>query len=201
MRYPTRAEEEALHARVLKGRADPTAPAEVHRAFNGTLIHVLRQEVKCLMDEAVDSAVDAVLAYLAAPERFDARLSRLSTYLTRIAKRKALDRQRSRKNQDRRNQEYAGVVELVARAPNEEMEATVEARLLAERLEALGFSPREQTILRLVLQGEGSTERLAEALGLGPMPEEERRRQVKRHRDRLMKRLERLGREDSDVAP
>ncbi|WP_342374554.1 sigma-70 family RNA polymerase sigma factor [Myxococcus stipitatus] len=201
MRYPNKAEEEALHARVLKGPADPTARLDVHRAFNDTLIYVLRQEVKCLLDEAIDSAVDAVLAYLAAPQRFDASLSRLSTYLTRIAKRKALDRLRSRKSQDRRNQEYAGVVELVARAPNEDLEATVEARLLAERMEALGFSPREQAFLRLVLQGEGSTERLAEALGLGPMPEEERRREVKRHRDRLMKRLERLGREDLDVAP
>ncbi|WP_338865486.1 RNA polymerase sigma factor [Myxococcus stipitatus] len=201
MRYPSRAEEEALHERVLRGVKDPTASADVYLAFTSTLIHVLVQEVKCRDDEATDSAVDAVLAYVAAPERFDARRSRLSTYLTHIAKMKALDRQRSRKKQELRDQKYAGIVELEARSPNEDLETTVDARQLSERLEGLGFTPEDQTFLRLVLQGEGSTERLAQALGLGPMPELERRQKVKRHRDRLMKRLGRLGREEFDVAP
>ncbi|NTX01826.1 RNA polymerase sigma factor [Myxococcus sp. CA040A] len=200
MRYPSKAEEEALHAKILQ--KDVTAPAEVHRAFMDVIIHVLDREVPCRHREvAHDSAIDAVLHYLKAPERFDPHRGRLSTYLTQIAKKRALDRRRTLEKRELREQKYAGEFELVARSPKEALEATVEARLLMDRLESSGLVPEEQAFLRLVLQGEGSTERLAVALGLGPLPEDERRRQVKRHRDRLMKRLQRLGREDVDVDP
>lgn len=75
----------------------------------------------------------------------------------------------------------------------------MEARRALERLEKLNSSKEERAFLGLILQGERSTRRLAEALGLGPMSEMDLRREVKRRRDRLMKRLERLGKEDSDV--
>ncbi|WP_163865023.1 sigma-70 family RNA polymerase sigma factor [Myxococcus eversor] len=196
MPYPSRAEEDALHAKVLQG--DVATPVFVLRAFMDSIIHVVTREMPCQREDAHDAAVDAVFDYLKNPERFDPLRSRLSTYLTQAAKKGVLDQHRSTKKRGLRERKYAGEFELTLRPPNEAMEATVEARRLVERMERSGLSPRDQQFLRLVLQGESSTERLAEALSLGLLPEDERRRQVKRHRDRLMKRLQRLGKDNVD---
>ncbi|AGC46278.1 RNA polymerase sigma-70 factor [Myxococcus stipitatus DSM 14675] len=201
MRYPTRAEQEALHARVLKGRADPTAPDDVHRAFNDKIISVLRDKLRCSQDEAIDSTVDAVITYLKEPKSFDARIGPLSTYLTHIAKQRARDRLRTRTKMEIREQKYAADFALGGPAPNGDPEATVEAHRFAARLGPWGFTPKEQKFLWLSFTGESSTERLAEALDLAPMSKEERQREVKRHQDRLKKRLARYGREAVDVIP
>jgi len=124
--------------------------------------------------------------------------ARLSTYLTQAAKKKAMDRRRSTEARTRREVEFAGVFELQARTPKEVLEVSVEARLAVERLDSSRLNARERDFLRLVLQGERSTRSLAEVLGLASLPEDALRREVKRNRDRLMKVLERLGREEPD---
>jgi len=71
---------------------------------------------------------------------------------------------------------------------------------VVDRLIQRGLLKDEKDVaaLRLILSGERSTERLAEVLGLSELPQEQMRREVKRHRDRLMKILERFGKEDPD---
>jgi RNA polymerase sigma-70 factor (ECF subfamily) len=118
--------------------------------------------------------------------------------LTHVAKKRAVDRHRSTAARIQREKNFADVFELRARAPNEVLEVSVEARRVMERLIHSRLDPKDRELLQLILLGERSTRRLAEALGLGPMPEDELRREVKRHRDRLMKLLERLGKEEPD---
>lgn len=65
-------------------------------------------------------------------------------------------------------------------------------RLLAEA-RAAAETPEDVKVLQLMIEGERRTDRFAEALGLEGLTAEELRRTVKRHKDRLKKRLERLG--------
>lgn len=199
MSFPLPADEAALHERVLQRQR--VAPADVFQAFMEPIIDILAREVGCTPEEAYDSAVDAIFAYTQEPERYEPRLGRLSTYLTRAAKNQALDRRRSAMARARREQEFAEVVELQARTPKEVLETNVEAGLAVERLAQSLKDEGDRDALRLVLHGEKSTERLAEAFGLASLPRQELRLGVKRRRDRLMKRLERFGKESSDGEP
>lgn len=191
MRVPSRAEELALHNRVLQGSR--VATVDVFKTYMPLLRReLLRKEARGQKDDARDSATDALFAYLKKPERFAPAQGRLFTYLLHIARRRAVDRHRKRTTLQRHDDEFAEVVELQAPSPNEEMERHAEVSLILKRLEKLDLSQRDLATLLLICQGERSTLRLAEALGLRELPEEELRREVKRHRDRLMKRLERL---------
>jgi len=197
MSFPTQAEALSLHERALQ--RDPVVSVDVFQAFMGPLQGILNRKRGCTREDARDSAIDAVISYLDHPERYDPQRAPLSTYLTQAAKNQLMDRQRSAGARTRREQEFATDFELQARSPKEAMEISMEARHALEQLEQLHFSEEERVFLGLILQGERSTRRLAEALGLGSLSELDLRREVKRRRDRLMKRLERLGKEDSDV--
>jgi RNA polymerase sigma-70 factor (ECF subfamily) len=153
------------------------------------------------VDVARDAALDAVLAYRGRPERYDPRKVHLFTYIMGVAKHKAVDRWRSVQAQAQREKKQ-GDVELLLRTPKdqvERMETYVRVRQLVDLLEVL--NERDQAILRLFLIGEGSTEEVAKVLRLPSMSKEDRRLEAKRHRDRLMKLLERFGKEDSDDNP
>ncbi|NVJ05290.1 sigma-70 family RNA polymerase sigma factor [Myxococcus sp. AM001] len=196
MSFPTWEVELKLHERVIQD--DPLASQDVFRVFMDPILRVLRYEMSCQGDEAYDSAVDAVLDYLRNPLRYDRQRAKLSTYLTHTAKRRAMDRQRSSQARVRREEKFGGVFALRAPAPKEAMELSVEASLAVKKLEQINFRTEERKLLGLVLQGENSTPALGKVLGLGALPKVEQQREVKRHRDRLMKRLARIGKEDSD---
>jgi RNA polymerase sigma-70 factor (ECF subfamily) len=197
MGFPTPEEELALHERVL--RRDPVASADVFRAFMDPIVAALSRKRGRPPDDVYDSAIDVLVSYLRNPERFIAQKGRLSTYLTQAARKRALDRHRSTEARRRREQEFGGVFELRARSPKESLEISVEARLAVGRLERSKLPENDRALLRLVLQGERSTRAMAEAIGMGSLPEDDCKREVKRHRDRLMKRLARFGKEGSDV--
>lgn len=197
MSFPSPEEEQALHERVLQ--KDPVVPADVYQAFMEPLLRVLPTELGCTREDAYDSAIDAVLSYLNNPERYDPHRARLSSYLTQSAKNRATDRRRSSEARTRREQEFATVVELRARSPKEDLEISVETRFLLERLDDSGLDVRDREFLRLILMGERDTYVLAKVLGVDSLPKKELQREVKRHRDRLMKWLERFGKEDTNV--
>ena len=184
-------EELALHQRVLTG--DPVVPVDVFQMLMEPLQKVLRRDLRCTEDEAYDSGVDAILSYLEEPRRYDPNRGRLSTYLMDIAKKRAIDRLRSRTASAQRDENYAVAVELHRSNPKEIMEAELEAHELWKRVEAAVPSDRDRQLLKLILAGERSTAALAEALGVTGLSTLEQRREVKQHRDRLMKILERLG--------
>ncbi len=191
MAFPAPADELALHERVLAG--DPVAPVDIFQGLMDPLAEALRRDLPCTEDEAYDSGVDAVLAYLEEPGRYDRNRGRLSTYLVDIARKRAIDRLRSRTAAMYRDETYATAVELGGSNPKETMEAEVETHELWQRVEEAVPSERDRRVLKLILSGERSTAALAEALDITGLPPLEQRREVKQHRDRLMKILKRLG--------
>jgi RNA polymerase sigma-70 factor (ECF subfamily) len=196
MSFPPGEDELALHERVL--RKDPVVSVDVFQTYMPLLLKALMSRKTCDPEDAHDAAIDAVLLYLEQPERYDRQRGRLSAYLVQIARNRAVDRYRSKTARARREQDFADVVELRDVPPNEKLERGMEAALALKRLEKYDLTERDQSALGLIFQGERSTRRLAEVLGLDSLPEDEMRREVKRHRDRLMKLLERLGKEGPD---
>jgi RNA polymerase sigma-70 factor, ECF subfamily len=191
LKFPTVEKEAALHDRVVG--EDPVVPVDVFQSFMDPMCAALRHDLHCREEEAYDSAVDAVMSYLQNPRRYIKELGRLSTYLMEIAKRRAIDRLRSRTASDRREKEYGALLELRATNPKEEMNARVEARELWAKVEEVVPDRRDRRALQLMLAGEKSTDVLAKELGLINLPQSRRRQEVKRHRDRLLNVLKRLG--------
>ncbi|HYS04301.1 MAG TPA: hypothetical protein VEW47_03830 [Candidatus Dormibacteraeota bacterium] len=191
MTFPGRADEIALHERVLAG--DPVAPVDVFKAWMDPLVNALRADLRCSDDEAYDSGIDAVLAYLEEPGKYDRGKGRLSSYVMDIAKKRAIDRLRTRTAAERRDDGYAAAVDLRTMNPKDVLEAEVEARELWQKVENAVPDERDRRMLKLILEGERSTDAFAEALELGVLSPLAQRRLVKQHRDRLMKVLERLG--------
>jgi len=198
MRHPSPEEEMVLHQRLLEH--DPLAYYDVFPMYMERIAKKLEGSGYDV-DVARDAALDAVLAYRKRPERYDPRKVHLFTYIMGVARHKAEDRRRSVQAQAQREKKH-GDVELLRRTPKdqvERMEAYVKVRQLVDLLEeGEVLNERDQAILRLFLMGEGSTEEVAKVLRLPPMSKEKRQSEAKRHRDRLLKRLARFGKEDSD---
>ncbi|MCE9672620.1 sigma-70 family RNA polymerase sigma factor [Myxococcus stipitatus] len=197
MSFPTQAEEQALHERILAGQS--LAHRDVFRVFMDPIIDILCKRRGQSREDAYDATIDVIYSYLRAPARYDPTRGPLHNYLTQAAVKKTLDRFRSNEARQRREQEFGDVFELRARTPKESMEITVEARLAVDRIEQQELQEMDRTFLKLYLQGERSTHILATAMGLPQGSEMDQRREVKRHRDRLLKFLGRLGKEDRDV--
>jgi RNA polymerase sigma-70 factor (ECF subfamily) len=193
-----------LHRRLLE--ADPVAPAEAIEAFLDELVHLLRVRAGPIQDETliVDAATDAFLAYVQDPSKFDPTKSRLLTYLTMSAHGdllNMLDRQLRRQ----RRQVSLDDVEHVLPSRNElidELEERLDrddAATAESTSEALNRVREElpdlldQQILGLMLQGERKTSAYASLLGIEDQDPKNQRRTVKRHKDRITKRLQRLG--------
>jgi RNA polymerase sigma-70 factor (ECF subfamily) len=159
----------------------------------GPLATAIKHDLKSDDDDAHDASIDAVFEYLNEPSNFDPAKGRLSTFLCSIAKRRAVDRLRANRARIGREEGFAAVVEVRATAPKERMERDIEARELWRRVQETVQDPRDRRALELILDGERSTNVLAETLGLSSLPADEWPRAVKRHRDRLVKVLGRIG--------
>ncbi|WP_395838257.1 RNA polymerase sigma factor [Cystobacter fuscus] len=188
-------DERELHARALQ--KDPLILVDLLKAVAKQIEGFVRHDLKCDEETAYDAVIDVLYAYVEAPSQYDPNKGRLVTYLTKAAKHRVRDLLKSGDSRTRREGNYASSVELWQTPSKDILENFVEASRAVERLKKR-LSERDLAVLRLILSGESSTEVLARALGLDPSSPEEMRREVKRHRDRLMKVLERLGKEDSD---
>ncbi len=185
---------ETWHAQLLAG--DDLASAELAAALRPELVAHLRRRYPRRADQEwiEDAADDALIAYLLEPEKFDPARASLPAYLKMAAEgdlKNALARQR------RREKKIAAGVELdqLGGKPSQADDPTW--RLIAEELrgelQSLLPDPRDQALLTLLAEGERSTAVFAEALGLADLPREEQRTEVKRHKDRLKKKLQRYG--------
>ncbi|NOK39089.1 sigma-70 family RNA polymerase sigma factor [Corallococcus exercitus] len=177
---------------------DKAASVDVFRAFMDPLVRALERNPGCNHDDANDSALDALYSYFQKPQKYDPRKSSLITYLGQIARRRAQDRYRAASSRTLRDQDFGSLVELWSVPPNKAMETRVEVHLILEKIDQAGHSEKDKACLRLMFAGERSTDRLAEVLELMHLPQLERRREVKRNQDRLMKALKRLFEEGHD---
>lgn len=176
-----------LHERVLAG--DPGAlecldavflkrvPARLERAFP-----------RAPFDFAMDAAIDASLEYGAHPARFDSsRTSSVVDFVYMIARRNLSDRLRAESSIKDREARYAREQTGSCLPDRETRRSDVE---LWAWLSAVTSDSRECRAAKLWLDQAGSLT-IAEALGVGHLPPEEQRREAKRFKDRLLKRLSR----------
>lgn len=196
---------EKIHRRLVDG--DPTAPADLAETVLDALATRLRARFPDVPDpDLIDDAVaDAVLNYAERPGQFDPAKRGLFGYLQMSA---GGDLKNAMKTAQRRRQreQSLGVVELpadrrnrgsMASEPSTTFEDEVVSNSASQRLRAearaAAETPEDAKVLQLMIDGERRTDRFAEALGLEGLTADECRRRVKRHKDRLKKRLERLG--------
>lgn len=183
-----------IHERLLRG--DPTAPAQLVDDVLGWVVQALERRFPGLVDPTMvgDAATDAIIGYVKHPDRFDPTRRGLRGYLLMSAEgdlRNALAKAGRRPATED--------VELLAAAGKIRIEAPdVVAEIDAERrredLNRLFEEPRDRAMVALILDGERSTEAFASILGVQDLPIEAQRTEVKRHKDRLKKRLREYGR-------
>jgi RNA polymerase sigma factor (sigma-70 family) len=185
-----------IHRRVLAG--EPTASKDlfvlVHSALRRLLLRTFGKG-GLRDDDATDLATDTILAYLRAPAKFDPDQASLLRYLMVIASRDAQNHLRNRRTAQKNQERF---VELSMSDGNIDEEsltiAELDAAMVLERFAGeLTDGDADVITLRLMLAGEKSPKAFADALGIDDCPETEWKAQVKQRRDKLEKRLSRLG--------
>jgi RNA polymerase sigma-70 factor, ECF subfamily len=196
---PASDSERHLHGRLLA--RDAVAPADLAEGYLAAVADRLRKRYprvdKALIDTA---AIDAVLGYAEHPERFDPSRSDLRHYLTMSAEGDLLNALAAIGRRARRRVPLDVAEAEVARNPPREEQANGvggaqlhdHEELIRKALE-VATEPGDREILQLMLNGERRTGVYSEILGLKGASIEEQRRTVKKHKDRLGRRLRRLG--------
>ena len=199
----------ALHARLLAG--DPVAPADPAEAYLDPLATWLARQNPGVTDPhlCTVAAGEAIIALIAAPGSYDPTRRSLAGYLRMSAQGDLRNLLRTERRHAARRASLEAV-ELSPRAgkelwdvesdPARIVERAIverEAELTVDSLPSLpGLTPQETAVLALLRQGERRTIAYARLLGLDRLPVAEQRREVKRVKDRLQKRLMRAGGRD-----
>jgi RNA polymerase sigma-70 factor (ECF subfamily) len=194
-----------IHQRLLE--RDPLAPSDLADAILDQVLVRVRKIFPELAHETIldDSVADAVLGYAERPHKFDpSRLSLLS-YLTMSARGDVLNALDARKRRRRREVSLEVVEEspaarkrlsdhanTVAAADETVVEQAEIVRISAHIKEAIR-SPMDGRVIHLLIDGERRTEVFADVLGVRDLDPAAQRRTVKQYKDRIKKRLERLG--------
>lgn len=189
--------DQQLHRRLLRG--DPTAASDVILAYLQPLFRRLRQRFPHIEDETLiqDAATDALFQYVQSPERFDPTKSSLFSYLMMAARGDLLNAlARERKRATRQIPLKAVANSALARNTTiEENEVAEDPMIVSPRVQAILqhiSDPVDRGLLEMMLAGERKTASYAQVLGITDQSEAEQRKIVKRHKDRLKKRLQRL---------
>jgi hypothetical protein len=138
------------------------------------------------------------------PTTFDPRRLSLVGYLVMSADG---DLRNAIAKSERRREDLVGDVELVglrgkkssreqieaSRGDEEKLVAHLDVDRIRPQLERLFPDQADRAALDLLLDRERSTQAFAEVWGLGNLPGDQQRSEVKRRKDRLKKALERLG--------
>jgi RNA polymerase sigma-70 factor (ECF subfamily) len=148
-----------------------------------------------------DAATDAILNYAERPRQFDPAKSKLFSYLVMAARgdlRNALAKQRRRERREVLHNRVEDLP-LARNLVEEESESasgageTTSLEEVRRAVEMVITDPTDRRLVELMLDGERRTEAFANVLGIAHLANEQQRQMVKQHKDRLKKRLERLG--------
>jgi len=178
------------------------ASQELAAAFLEPLVDRLRTKFQRLGDETLvlDAATDAVLGYAERPSQFNPDKLRLLPYLVMSARGDLLNALERRRRQAGREIPTDRVEDLLDARNSLRKEADPGERVAVPDLqEVVGrvretiTDPVDRQMVYLMAQGERRTEPFAAVLGIAGLDVEQQRRIVKRHKDRLKKRLARLG--------
>jgi DNA-directed RNA polymerase specialized sigma24 family protein len=186
-----------IHERLLA--EDVTAPAELAEFLLEPLFQRLTKKYPQLRDPDLlcDAVTDALMSYIKRPAQFDPDKRTLMGFLVMAAEgdlRNAL----AKVKRGRQKEISLEDVDLWGVAGNSEIEAgnsetEPEREKLRQALPMIFEDPKDLAMVELMMSGERTTEAFAEVLKLQHLPVEQQRREVKRHKDRLKKRLERYG--------
>ncbi len=201
---PTQQEALALHQRLLA--QDPTASNDLADAYLETLVIWLGEtDAHAPEDARIEAAEDAILSLIRNPESYSPELQTLEVYL-RMSARGDLRNLLSKEQRCRQHQTPWNRVEHLPDAGKylgRNDDPALPLRLAEERQSITAAVPdsvrrclseTDQRALELILQKERRTSAYAELYGLLHLPAKEQRSEVKRHKDRLKKILNRAGR-------
>lgn len=184
-----------IHAQLLAG--DPAAPAELAHATWQPLVAKLRQKHPRLKhtDLLVDAASDALVAYIKQPRQFDPQRRGLFGFLVMAAE-GDLRNELAKISRRRRTEELTDNVELPAfrgkeRPKAADPSAKVELQRLRARIHTIFKDPRDREAVETLLDGERSTTAFATIWGLEGLSVKQQAIEVKRHKDRIQKVLQR----------
>lgn len=189
-----------LHLLLLDG--DLTATAQIAETFMPLIVNQLRRRFSNLPDpDLIDTAVeDAFINYFNHPAQYDPTKLHLVGYLRMAANGDLLNL--LKQNKKNANDLRVGkIVELDASTAEHEVEIPDDFDLegwvfnrqspVWEWLPQLFPDPTDQEIILLMLEGVRETEVYANALGISSHLISEQAALVKRHKDRLKKKLQR----------
>ena len=184
-----------LYQRLLAG--DPTAPAELAEAVMPSLHRMLQRKFADVDPELIaDAVTDAVMALILRPDAYDPHRGGFEGYLLMSAQGDLLN---SLARQRRRSQREVSVdsVEHLAPDPETQMEDSIGSGddtgdLVPDTVFHLLPGPIDRQVLQLMMDGERRTHVFARVLQVSDRPESEQRRIVKRHKDRIKKKLQRF---------
>jgi hypothetical protein len=186
----------AVHNRLLA--CDPTASADLFELVYGPLIgHAIKKHSAFGMDEdrACDLAVGVLASLVERPNIFDPQKGSLFGFLCMMLDGDAMNAGRNESNRREKFSEFAVEVEKVG---GNSYVISPETRVDAERIMSqyqaeIIVEDGDREVLRLFLEDERDYEAYAAALGISHLAPEQKRAEVKRRKDRIEKRLERLG--------
>jgi DNA-directed RNA polymerase specialized sigma24 family protein len=194
---PDQAELARLHARLADG--SPTASADIAELLYEWLLGQLHAAVAyASADDVADVAADALVRYLADPNRFRPERGKgLSGYLLMDARGDLLNLLKSKRQQPA----PASLSDAVAdRLEDRNIGSMTRERLLEhlpshldERVLALLPDQLDRGILELMMDGVHDSDAFAALMGLRQRSREVQAREVKRAKDRIRARLKRGG--------
>lgn len=197
-----RSSDRVLHRRLLQG--DPLASSDLAVAYLEPLVRYLRSAFRTVSPEIVETVADDLILSLAEkPAQYDPTKLSLTGYLWMAAHRDVSNALRSAKRRAAHEVSLDADVELARRLGNtvqddflhvvadaDQTQRDAHALLTAARQH---FDDREWAVVELMLDGERRTAVYARLLGLDERDTLEQAREVKRVKDRMQKRLQRLG--------
>lgn len=189
-----------LHARLVRG--DPTAPSDLAVRYLDPLLTSLRRAFPRVDDQMLETkAHDLILDLGERPAQYNPDRRSLAGYLLMAARG---DVRNALKSEQPRASRIVPLEDVELRPPSRNtpwLESADPADIVAEaasseRVAAVRghFDDQEWEVVQLIGEGERRSEVFAEVLGLQSRPREERDREVKRVKDRLKKRVQRVWR-------
>lgn len=193
-----------VHQRLLGG--DPTAPLDAAQLLLDPLVNRLRRRwpSQGYLSTCRDAATEVLVTYLQAPDRYDPKLSGLLSWLAMQANGDLTNDYKSPQRtferswtvesaltpegQESNSSELGDRTPLVDAVPSLEVSS-----VLAAVAKAFPNKRDRELIWLMCVDGERSTDAAADVLGLMELPSAERAAVVKREKDRVMRRMRRLG--------
>jgi RNA polymerase sigma factor (sigma-70 family) len=197
---------QALYRRILA--RDPLASEELFSEVANWLIRSVRRRWHHLDETLVwDAVMDTLLDLWRHPERYRPEMGSLRSYLVMSAQGDCRNRLKQEERQwpkhvvplSGADSEENGNIPLEARLPDpapgpaEQVEDAEEAKgLMRFILERVPFTDQERQVFDLILQRERRVSQFAVVLGVTHLSLAEQQHQVKRCKDRILKRVRRV---------